>query len=135
MKSNKKNEEKKCCWKCAREVNMTDDQIEFVKKCISDNDVHRFYCRKEWLEIREKVLKFDHYECQKCKKKGKYRKAILVHHVNHLKDKPSLALEMYDEKGERNLVSLCQSCHEEEHPEERHRWHKSDKVFINEERW
>lgn len=135
MKNKKKSEEKKCCRKCAKEVNMTDDQIEFVKKCISDNDVHKFYCRKEWLEIREKVLKFDHYECQKCKKKGKYRKAILVHHVNHLKDKPSLALEMYDEKGERNLVSLCQSCHEEEHPEERHRWHKSDKGFINEERW
>lgn len=114
---------------------MTDNQIEFVKKCISDNDVHRFYCRKEWLEIRKKVLKLDHYECQKCKNRGKYKKAVLVHHINHLKDKPNLALEIYDNAGNRNLISLCQSCHEEEHPEERHKLCKNNEGYTNDERW
>lgn len=53
----------------------------------------------------------------KVQKKGKYSKAILVHHINHLKENPELALEIYDKEGKRNLISLCQSCHEEEHPE------------------
>lgn len=114
---------------------MTENQIEFVKKCINDNDAHKFYCRKEWKKIRDKVLKLDHYECQKCKKKGKYSKAILVHHINHLKENPELALEIYDTKGKRNLISLCQSCHEKEHPEERHKWHKSKEGYTNDERW
>lgn len=112
---------------------MTDEQIEFVEQCIRDDDAHRFYCRKEWTSVRERVLKMDHYECQKCKSKGKYTRATLVHHVHHLKDYPNLALEIYDEDGNRNLVSLCQSCHEEEHPEERHKFKASEP--LTEERW
>ena len=107
--------------------------LEFIKRCISDDDTHRFYCRKEWQEIREKVLRLDHYECQKCKAKGKYKRAVIVHHVHHLKDYPSMALDIYDKEGNRNLVSLCQSCHEEEHPEERHRWQAKEP--LTKERW
>ena len=53
----------------------------------------------------------------KSAKKGKYSKAILVHHINHLKENHELALEIYDKEGKRNLISLCQSFHEKEHPE------------------
>lgn len=114
---------------------MNQNQIDFVNNCIRDDNIHRFYCRKEWLQIREKVLKMDHYECQKCRRKGRYKRAVLVHHINHLKDRPDLALEIFDDNGKRNLISLCQSCHEEEHPEERHRWQKKDNQYTNTERW
>lgn len=115
---------------------MNNKQIEFVKRCISEDDVHRFYCTKEWKRIRKKVMGLDHNECQKCRHVyHRVRKAALVHHINHLRDYPHLALEIYDEHGKRNLVSLCKSCHEEEHPEERNKYHKKSDKFVNEERW
>lgn len=41
-----------------------------------------------------------------------------MHHVKHLKDRPDLALSIWDsETGERQLETLCKFCHEEEHPE------------------
>lgn len=114
---------------------MTDNQIKFVEKCIKDNDVHRFYCRKEWKKVKEIVLKLDNYECQKCKVKGKYKRATLVHHINHLRDYPDLALEIYDQNGERNLISLCQECHELEHLDERPRFKRKKETYINKESW
>lgn len=107
----------------------------FIIKCIRDDDVHRFYCRKEWKQVRDEVLSIDHNECQKCKSRGKYNKADIVHHIHHLKDYPELALNIYDDEGHRNLISLCQSCHEEEHPEERHKFRRKEDSYRNEERW
>lgn len=46
-----------------------------------------------------------------CKKRGLFRKATIVHHIKHLKDRPDLALD------ENNLISLCGSCHDIVHPE------------------
>lgn len=114
---------------------MTDEQIQFVEQCIRDDNVHRFYCRKEWKKIKADVLKLDKYECQKCKAKGKYTRAILVHHVNHLRDYPSLALEIYDPNGKRNLISLCQDCHEQEHLNERPRFKTKKENYMNKEKW
>jgi 5-methylcytosine-specific restriction enzyme A len=37
----------------------------------------------------------------------------MVHHIEELSDKPELAL------NEDNLISLCNSCHNKEHPEKR----------------
>ena len=46
--------------------------------------------------MRREVLQADRYECQICKAKyRRYRQADTVHHVNHLKTRPDLALEMY----------------------------------------
>lgn len=60
----------------------------------------------------------DRWECQKCKRRGKYSRAVLVHHRKHLTDRPDLALSIFDpDTGERQLESLCKACHEEEHPE------------------
>lgn len=80
-----------------------------------------FYSWPEWRGPegqRAAVLKLDRYECQHCKAKGRYRKGYIVHHVKHLRDRPDLALSVWDEDtGERQLVTLCKPCHEEEHPE------------------
>lgn len=107
--------------------------IDFIKQCIKDDDVHRFYCRNEWQEVRKKVLKLDHHECQKCKVRGKYTRAEVVHHVHHLKEYPEMALDIFDKDGKRNLISLCSSCHDEEHPEKRQGC--QHKEPITKERW
>lgn len=80
-----------------------------------------FYDWPEWDKVRRDILAMDRWECQHCKARGRYRRAILVHHVRHLKDRPDLALSPIDpETGGRQLVSLCRACHEEQHPERRH---------------
>ena len=78
-----------------------------------------FYDKPEWRKLRKEVLSADKYECQECKRKGKYKRATHVHHVNHLDKHPELALEKHykDDNGsvKRNLISLCRDCHEEVH--------------------
>ena len=119
---------------------MTDKDIEKVKGFIK-NDVHRFYTWKKWRKIRAEVLKLDHNECVVCKAKHKRypQRAYVVHHVHHLKDRPDLALEIWDEEGKRNLISVCSSCHEELHPEKLKEAHKfvkrESKAYHNEEKW
>lgn len=112
---------------------MTKEQIAYVIKCINSN-VHNFYIWNEWLKVRAEVLKIDKFECQDCKKKGKYTRASTVHHNQFLKKHPELALEIYYEfqgKKYRNLVSLCHDCHEE-----RHGFRKKEiKKPLTEERW
>lgn len=97
---------------------MTSEQLLYVKRCISDNDVHRFYIWKPWLHKRIEVLELDHYECQDCKAKGIYTPATTVHHNQFLRKHPETALDIYYEyKGirYRNLISLCHECHEKRH--------------------
>lgn len=100
---------------------------------ISSGREHEFYLWGAWKAIRQQVLSLDHYECQTCKAKGKYARATIVHHVKHLKDRPDLALSIWD-GTERQLVSLCKSCHEAEHPESQ-RQYKNMRAQITRERW
>ena len=66
---------------------------------------------------RAEVLALDKSECQRCRElKHRYKHAVLVHHVKHLRDRPDLALSIWD-GDERQLVSVCKQCHEELHPE------------------
>lgn len=80
-----------------------------------------FYFWPEWEGPegqRLAVLRLDRFECQLCKARGRYRRATIVHHVKHLRDRPDLALSVWDpDTGERQLVSVCKACHELEHPE------------------
>lgn len=76
-----------------------------------------FYKSTEWKKLRAAVLRMDRNECQMCKAAGRYSRAVTVHHVHHLKDRPDLALSLKDEHGKRQLVSLCKHCHNKVHPE------------------
>ena len=82
---------------------------------------NHIYLTKEWRRKRKQTLIKDKYECQKCKAKGMYSRATCVHHVKHLEGHPELALEDFytDEHGRqhRQLLSLCDACHKEEHKE------------------
>lgn len=109
-------------------------RLQELTQLISAGQEAKFYDWTEWDHIRVEVLALDKHECQRCKTiKHKYRKAVLVHHVKHLKDRPDLALSIWDGQ-ERQLVSLCRSCHEEVHPERQ--WRKVVKrEYVTQERW
>ena len=70
-----------------------------------------FYKSKCWQMKREHILRRDKYLCQNCKRYGRRTEAVTVHHIEHLEDRPDLALE------DSNLVSLCNACHNKMHPE------------------
>jgi len=111
---------------------------KYIESLVQEGCLWKFYKCREWMELKEKVLKKNHYECMECKKKGRITRADTVHHVRHVKDWPELALsERYmDDKGrqKKNLIPVCKACHNKLHPEKRKKNKKSCK-FMNEERW
>lgn len=111
-------------------------RLKQLIQLISQGKEDRFYDWPEWETLRGDVLDLDHNECQRCRTvRKRFRKAVLVHHVKHLKDRPDLALSVFDpDTGERQLVSLCRGCHEDVHPERQ--WRKVVKRdYVTHERW
>lgn len=99
-------------------------------QAIKAGNVKKFYNNKAWIEKRKQILTRDNKECQKCKARGRYHGAECVHHIKHLKVYPRLGLV------DSNLISLCNECHNEEHPEKFGKLDKEKKEgFSNEERW
>lgn len=111
---------------------------KWIRELIQDDKVQLFYQTKEWKELRQEVLFENHYECQHCKAKGKYTRADCVHHVNEVKVRPDLALSKYytDHEGNehKQLIPLCNECHNIVHDRLGHRERESKK-FTNVERW
>ncbi len=110
---------------------------KWVQQLIDEERLHEFYTSSYWLNLRDEVLEEFKYECQDCKKRGKYKKATIVHHVKHLREHPRLALSKtyIDENGKEQiqLKPVCKSCHEYvEHPE---RLRHNVKEPLTEERW
>ncbi len=101
-------------------------------QAIEVGDVRKFYKSTVWKHKRKEILKRDNFECQRCKSKGRFSKAEIVHHIKHLRDFPELAL-VND-----NLKSLCATCHNEVHPEKfekfRSNWEERNEP-ITKERW
>ena len=89
--------------------------------------------------MRDYILRKHHYECLECKKRGKYTKATVVHHVLHVEDRPDLCLsEFYkDEYGRLHiqLEPVCAGCHNMLHPEKLVKGHQKTEGYTNEERW
>ncbi len=97
---------------------------------------HEFYVSGEWKRLAAMVRAYDRNECQHCKAAGRYARGKIVHHVKHLKDRPDLAMRMYDpDTGERQLITVCKKCHEQEHPEALRRAEWQENETITEERW
>lgn len=106
-----------------------------LESMVESGDEAAFYSWRRWRRLRAYVRKLDNNECQLCKAKGRYHRGTIVHHVKHLHDRPDLALSIWDpDTGERQLVTVCKSCHEAEHPEVlRHQDVKKPPVTA--ERW
>ena len=70
-----------------------------------------FLTSARWRRFRERIMRRDGYECQRCKRYGRHTPATEVHHIKHRDDHPELALDPD------NCVSLCHACHNAMHPE------------------
>ena len=116
---------------------MTKKQLEVLQNLIDTGEEQKFYSWKSWERLSAQVKsRLDNSECQKCKARGKYVPAALVHHVKHLRDRPDLALSIYDpDTGERQLISLCRACHELEHPERMRQARGPSAKPLTVERW
>ena len=101
-------------------------RLDQLRKLTATGHEDLFYSWSEWAGpdgVRQAVLKLDNCECQICKARGKYSRGSIVHHVKHLRERPDLALSIFDpETGERQLVTVCKACHEEEQPESLRRY-------------
>jgi len=97
--------------------------VHWITSLIKHNNIKAFYNNSLWLEVRADVLEEQHNECQRCKAKGIYSKAITVHHIKYLRLHPELALT------KENLESICEQCHYDEH----HRYKPKEQLNI--ERW
>ncbi|MBU5292814.1 HNH endonuclease [Anaerosalibacter bizertensis] len=100
---------------------------------IKEGKYIKFYKSREWRKARAEVMRRDNYECQKCKDRGEVTvgnedSSLHVHHIVHLKDNPLLGLD------KNNLITLCASCHDGEHPEKLNKNKKINKINIP-ERW
>ena len=116
-------------------------RLDRLRRLIDAGQEARFYWWPEWADpdpargTRAAVLKMDNYECQICKARGRYSRGTIVHHVKHLRERPDLALSIFDpDTGERQLVTVCKACHEAEHPESLRRCEPSAEP-ITTERW
>lgn len=117
---------------------ISNSRLEQLQHLIQTGNEAQFYWWPEWSGangLRWDVLRMDHYECQLCKARGRYSKGRIVHHVKHLRDRPDLALSLYDpETRERQLITVCKTCHELEHPESL-RQNASKTPDLTPERW
>ena len=118
------------------------DLATWIRQLIREDKIWIFYKTDDWLELRDDVMSDAHNECQHCLKKGKYTRAEMVHHINEVRKRPDLALtrEYIDpitKEKKINLVALCNSCHELQHPDRfgNYRAQRGMEKFTNEERW
>ncbi|MBD1373726.1 HNH endonuclease [Hazenella sp. IB182357] len=81
-----------------------------------------FYKSAAWKKARETVLLRDHYLCQFCFMGNKIVQADIVHHIEHLSERPDKALDAD------NLISVCAKCHNRLHPEKGKRGGGNDQV-------
>lgn len=83
----------------------------------ASKETEPFYNTGAWKRLRRVALSRDNGMCQKCMERFragygvKPRRAVMVHHIIPVKERPDLALDL------NNLRSLCWECHAEEHPE------------------
>ena len=95
---------------------LTGTALRELKQLIASNNLHEFYVSAIWRRLRAEVLREQHNECYWHRKRGVYVRANHVHHVNHLREHPELALSKWylDKDGipQRNLIAVCKECHE-----------------------
>lgn len=119
------------------DLNKSNELAKYIYYLIKIGEVFRFYKTKEWLKLKQEVLREQHFECQICKHKGKYTRADTVHHIKFVRIHPQFALSKtyIDNKGKEkiNLIAICKECHNKEHPEKLKSRCKTK--FMNDERW
>lgn len=87
-----------------------------VEQDMQRKQADSFYLSKAWRTVRAEALRRDHGMCVRCMERfmnggEKPRLAVIVHHKKSRKEYPELELDLD------NLESLCDICHNREHPE------------------
>ncbi|MEM5014101.1 HNH endonuclease [Niallia taxi] len=94
---------------------------QYYDKYKRDPETRRFYKSAAWSKARRLALERDNHLCVHHLKQNRVVAADMVHHIMELKDYPELGLTLD------NLISLCNSCHEAEHPDRRSNKPKNQK--------
>ena len=75
----------------------------------------QFYSSKAWQDCRNEYMKRAHYLCEDCMRRGIYKPAKEVHHIEELTPeniyRPEVSLNF------NNLIALCKECHKARHKE------------------
>ena len=113
---------------------MTPVKLAHLVALLASGKENIWYNSGDWQAVRDAVKRIDH-ECIICKAAGRHSATRYVHHVKHLRDRPDLALSIYDQDtGERQLICVCKQCHELLHPESQ-RQYRPSKPPVTAERW
>lgn len=114
---------------------LTPDKLARLTALLAAGRENVWYNSSDWGRVKEAVKRMDHCECLVCKAMGRHSPARVVHHVKHLRDRPDLALSIYDpDTGARQLISVCKDCHERLHPESQ-RQYRPHFSPLTAERW
>lgn len=114
---------------------MTPEKLARLTAMLAAGRENVWYNSGDWAAVKAAVKQIDHNDCLICKAMGRRRAAHIVHHVRHLRDRPDLALSIYDpDTGERQLICVCKQCHELLHPESQLQYRPS-KPPVTKERW
>lgn len=76
------------------------------------NFAKEFYAGKTW-RIKSKTYRKLHPLCERCLKRGIYKKAECVHHKIHIDENNYMDQQIL--LNDSNLESLCGDCHAKEH--------------------
>lgn len=110
----------------------------FVVWCIVNDCVEKFYKTYNWQRLRADVMDIDKNECQWCKAKGEIVTPKIAHHINRLRNRPDLAMDIWyvDAAGQRrrNIIAVCNDCHEAEH-KRLELLHQPKREPVTPERW
>ncbi|QBP07001.1 HNH endonuclease [Virgibacillus phage Mimir87] len=97
------------------------NQQQLYDRYKRDKESKKFYNSTAWIKCRALALRRDYYICTRFMKdknscvsfqNGKsFVMADMVHHIKPREDHPELSLTLS------NLESLCNACHNKEHPE------------------
>lgn len=114
---------------------------DWIRTLLDRGEVWRFYKSREWLDLRGDILREQKGKCEWCRAKSPsvLRDAETVHHMQHVRRHPELALSRWyvDGQGRRqkNLVALCHECHDKAHKRFGHKPSAGQELPLTPERW
>ena len=74
-------------------MGISEGRLAELRGLLNADNEHAFYSWPEWRRLRREVLRLDNCECQECKRRGVYSRAVIVHHVRHLPENQEMASE------------------------------------------
>ena len=90
---------------CDTHVHLKREQVQTYRQNERPRENKPFYDSKEWKRARQQAISRDHGLCQDCMDEGTLKAFDVVDHVEEIKDRPDLKLDLD------NLRCLCHTHH------------------------